>query len=100
MAQSDQVLLIADANADPQCAALERELLFSARSARVPPVWLVLEHPAGRLIPQGTAAWLDARTIAHHAHVRRGHDRDIARLARWLRGTDTGHRAVGGGAGT
>ena len=98
VAQSDQVLLIADADADPQCAALERELLFSARSARVPPVWLVLEHPAGRLIPQGTAAWLDARTLAHHAHVRRGHDRDIARLARWLSGATLGIALSGGGA--
>ena len=98
VAQSDLVMLLADADADPQCSALEQELLFSGRSARVPPVWLVLAHPPERVIPRGTAAWLDARTLAHHAHVRHGHARDTARLARWLMGKTLGIALSGGGA--
>lgn len=98
VAQSDLVLLVADADADPQCNAVEQQVLFAAASARVPPVWLVLEHPADRPLPHGTRRWLQVRALAHHAHVRRGHARDIARLARWLGGRTLGLALSGGGA--
>jgi NTE family protein len=98
VAQSDLVLLLAEAEADPQCTSVEQQVLFPADNTRVPPVWLVLEHPAQRLIPHGTGPWLDARTLAHHAHMRRGHARDIARLARWLSGATLGLALSGGGA--
>jgi len=98
VAQSDLVLVVADADTDPRCSPVEQEVLFDAGRARVPPVWLVLEHPADRLLPHGTGAWLEARLLAHHAHVRRGHARDIARLARWLSGATLGIALSGGGA--
>jgi NTE family protein len=98
LAQSDLALLLADADGDPQCNAVEQQVLFGAGNARVPPVWLVLEHPAERTLPHGTASWLDARAVAHHAHLRRGHGRDVARLARWLQGNTVGLALSGGGA--
>lgn len=98
VAQADRVLLLVDADADPRRNAVEQQLLLHTAGAHVPPVWLVLEHSADRTMPHGTAAWLDARLIQHHAHVRRGHVRDIARLARWLAGTTLGIALSGGGA--
>ena len=96
--QADVVLLLADADADPARTDLERAVLDRFAAEKAPPVWLALEHPADRKIPAGTAAWLDARTLGHHAHLRRGHARDSARLARWLMGQTVGVALSGGGA--
>ena len=98
LAQADRALLLVDADADPRPNAMEAQLLSHADGSRVPPVWLVLEHPADRVMPEGTAAWLDARLLEHHAHLRRGHARDTARLARWLGGATLGVALSGGGA--
>ena len=95
---ADRVLLVADADDDPQQKEIEAKVLDRTVLSRVPPVWLVLVHPPERLIPTGTANWLDARVVDHHAHIRRGHARDIARLARWLSGETLGLALSGGGA--
>lgn len=98
IAEADTVLLLAHADADPARNEMERAALDQNASSHAPSVWLVLEHPADRDIPSGTAAWLDARSVDHHAHFRRGHRRDIARLARWLMGRTVGVALSGGGA--
>jgi NTE family protein len=96
--EADTVLLLAHADADPARNGMERAVLDQCASSHARRVWLALEHPADREIPNGTAAWLDARTVDHHAHFRRGHARDIARLARWLTGQTVGVALSGGGA--
>ncbi len=98
VAQADRVLLLADADADPQQKELEFKVLDHSVQSRVPPVWLVLLHPFERTIPTGTSKWLDARVVDHHAHIRRGNSRDIGRLARWLIGKTLGFALSGGGA--
>lgn len=98
IAQADTILLLADADADPAGSDIEQILLDPSTASRSAPVWLVLEHPFERTIPQSTASWLNARTVQHHAHVRRGHTRDVARLARWLTGRTVGIALSGGGA--
>lgn len=90
LAQADRVLLLADADRDPRRSAMEQQMLSQHDGAQAAPVWLVLVHPAQRTLPHGTAAWLDARRLAHHAHVRHGHAADIDRLARWLAGATHG----------
>ena len=67
--QADVVLLLADADADPARTDLERAALDRFTAEQAPPVWLALEHPADREIPAGTAAWLDTRTLDHHAQT-------------------------------
>jgi NTE family protein len=96
--QADCVLLLVNADADPARSGLERAVFDRCKASQAPPVWLALEHPADREIPVGTASWLDVRTVDHHAHLRRGNKRDIARLARWLMGQTLGIALSGGGA--
>lgn len=98
VAQADRVLLLVDADTDPQQTEVESSVLDRSALSRVPPVWLVLLHPIERMIPTGTAKWLDARVVDHHAHIRIDHSRDIARLARWLIGKTLGFALSGGGA--
>jgi NTE family protein len=96
--QADTVLLLVNADSDPAQSDAERAILDRALASQALHLWLALEHPADRVIPTGTAAWLEARSVEHHAHVRRGHTRDIARLARWLMGRTLGIALSGGGA--
>ena len=96
--EADIVLLLAHADADPAQNDMERAVFDLCASSNSPRIWLALEHPADREIPSGTATWLDARTVEHHAHFRRGHARDVARLARWLTGKTVGIALSGGGA--
>jgi NTE family protein len=118
---ADELLLLADATEPPQLHPIERLCLLPGDAA--PPAtpvlddlarWgiaalgggrraetaelLVLLHPEGSRAPQGTAAWLDRRPVAGHLHLRRGHDGDLARLARTLARTATGLVLAGGGA--
>ena len=96
--QADRVLLLVNADASPQPDDIEIGLFAGSANSQQAPLWLVLEHPAERIVPSGTIAWLEARQLAHHAHIRRGHARDIARLARWLSGDMLGLALSGGGA--
>lgn len=98
VAQADRVLLLVDSDSSHQLNDMERAILDHSQGQAVAPVWLVIEHPADRDIPTGTALWLDPRELEHHAHIRRGHQRDIARLARWLVGEMLGVALSGGGA--
>lgn len=96
--RADKVLLLVDADADPGRSEMERAILERYDSMQTPAVWLALQHPAEKVIPEGTGAWLDARNVDHHAHLRQEHTRDFARLGRWLTGQMQGVALSGGGA--
>jgi NTE family protein len=96
--QADILLLMADADSNPSCNDFERSVLDRLETAQAPPVWLALVHPADREMPSGTAAWLNPRNLAHHAHLRQGNESDSARLGRWLTRRTRGMALSGGGA--
>jgi predicted acylesterase/phospholipase RssA len=91
LAQSDLILLVADAAADPDPGPLEH--YCSPRSRRE----LVLVHDDHTDRPTGTVNWLAPRDVAAHHHVRWGDAAHWQRLARRLTGRGVG-MAFGGGA--
>ena len=98
--QSEHVLVLAPADADPAPGTAERQL--QALGAEGPTVELVLHHAGAT--PSRTSRWLDARQVRGHHHVcgpvgpgTPGAD-DIARLARFLRGEAIGLALSGGAA--
>lgn len=93
----DHLVLVADATEHPRVTELER-LLVSARELPRQRVSLVLLHPTDTDRPHGTAAWLDARDVDQHHHVRLGRDGDLDRLARHLAGRAVTLVLSGGGA--
>src|SRR3989344_3139306 len=94
----DELLLLADAQAEPAIHPIEENCLLRraplAESAEI----LVLLHPEGTQCPRGTQQWLDRRPVADHVHVRPTLDRDMARLARNQSRTAVGFVLAGGGA--
>lgn len=92
---ADRILLVADATAAPALSALEAQI-FDMNPC--PQVDLVLMQPSERELPQGTAAWLDARPPLAHHHVRLQNPEDFGRLARRLTGNATGLVLSGGAA--
>jgi predicted acylesterase/phospholipase RssA/CRP-like cAMP-binding protein len=98
MRSVDRIVLVADAQDDPAPRARERELWELLTRGHHPEVSLVLLHPPDTVLPRGTAAWLDARDVATHHHVRRGDAEHMARLARLLAGCGTSLVLGGGGA--
>ena len=95
---ADEILLLADAQAEPAIHANESAFLVDrpphAEAAEI----LVLLHPAGTAMPQGTRRWLTRRPLRDHIHLRRGHAPDMARLARIQSRTAVGLVLAGGGA--
>jgi NTE family protein len=95
---SDEILLLADATQPATVHAAEHACL-DGRPARVEAAEiLVLLHPADAHMPRGTREWLARRPVTGHVHLRRGADRDIARLARLLSRRAIGLVFAGGGA--
>lgn len=94
--QADRLLVVAEASGRPDLHAVER-VVASAAGRVVPRQELVLLHPSGRT-PCGAAAWLDARAVAAHHHVRAGAPSDFERLVRRLTGAAVGLVLGGGGA--
>lgn len=94
---SDEVVLIADATANPNITELEEELLAAHKNLRVQTT-LVLIHPEGTKSPKDTAKWLDDRSVSRHIHIRRNHRPDYERLSRILSGRAIGLVLAGGGA--
>ncbi|MDH4022001.1 MAG: patatin-like phospholipase family protein [Gammaproteobacteria bacterium] len=93
---ADLILLIANAASDPGQRPWEKALLDTtdgpvARRA------LVLMHDGAPERLSGTAAWLKARTVDFHLHLRAGVPDDFARLTRILEGKAIG-LVLGGGA--
>lgn len=97
---AEHVLIVAPADASPAPGAAERWL--ATLGADGPSAELVLRHAGAS--PAGTARWLDARTVRGHHHVcgpigaGTPGERDIARLARFLRGEAIGLALSGGAA--
>jgi NTE family protein len=81
--QSDRVLVLARPGDDPEPSEAERML----DGLDVPPrKELVLWHPEGTEQPHGTAAWLDARQVRTHYHIRQADPAHLDRLVRRLTG--------------
>jgi NTE family protein len=100
---ADQVLLVADADAEVTITPAERHLLAADALDAAPAPSLVLLHPDDRRIPLDTRRWLSGRAHIQegafsHFHVRRGRAADWGRLARILSGQATGLVLAGGGA--
>jgi NTE family protein len=95
---ADEILLLADAAREPRLHASERALLMETGAAVEAAQILLLLHAAGTRMPQGTARWLARRPVTEHMHLRRGHDGDLARLARVQSRTAVGLVLAGGGA--
>jgi predicted acylesterase/phospholipase RssA/CRP-like cAMP-binding protein len=95
--QADTVLVVADATAAstlrPWEAALQQLEAAPTGVRRL----LVLLQPGRDQPLGGTAAWLSARPLDAHLHVRSGCPQDLARLLRVLRGDAQG-LVLGGGA--
>ena len=93
--QADRVLIIADPRCDPQPGPAEQLLGELETPVRKE---IVLWQPAATEQPAGTAAWLDARQVSAHHHVRYGDSAHMARLARRLTGHGVGLVFSGGAA--
>ncbi|MDE2145357.1 MAG: cyclic nucleotide-binding domain-containing protein [Burkholderiales bacterium] len=96
--RSDEMLLLADADAAPVLHPIETELLMHRPGRSEAAEILVLLHPAERRCPQGTRAWLDRRPLTDHVHIRPALARDMARLARLQSRNAIGLVLAGGGA--
>ena len=94
----DELLLLADAQAEPTIHPIEENCLLRRAPLAEAAEILVLLHPEGTQCPHGTQQWLDRRPVADHVHVRPALDRDMARLARIQSRTAVGLVLAGGGA--
>jgi NTE family protein len=95
---SDELLLLADARAEPALHLNETGCLMKRPPRTEAAEILVLLHPADAGSPRGTARWLDRRPVAGHLHVRVGDAADLARLARVAARQAVGLVLAGGGA--
>jgi predicted acylesterase/phospholipase RssA/CRP-like cAMP-binding protein len=96
--QADQVLIVGRAGDDPSPGPLELRFLGTEADATGAARTLVLLHPDGSGLPTGTAAWLAARRVGGHVHLRWDRDADFARLARIVSRRAVGLVLGGGGA--
>jgi predicted acylesterase/phospholipase RssA len=96
--QADHILAVGLAGTDPVPGDVE-SLLQPARADDLGPRRdLVLVHPPAATRPNGTRAWLAARQVDVHHHVRAGCATDYQRLARFVSGRAIGLVLGGGGA--
>lgn len=94
----DELLLLADARAEPAVHPIESQCLMRRSPLTEAAEILVLLHPGDTQCPQGTQQWLARRPVADHIHVRPALERDMARLARIQSRTAVGLVLAGGGA--
>ena len=92
--QSDRVLLVADADADPALSPAEDVVARLAATGRSE---LVLLHAPDTARPSGTCRWLDIRKVSGFYHLRVDDHADLRYLARRLTGHALG-LVLGGGA--
>ncbi len=93
--QADRVLILAEANADPQPRETERQMASTGTAARAE---LVLLHAPSTRRPLGTHRWLEPRRIHGHHHVRQDNEEDLERLVRRITGRALGLVLSGGAA--
>lgn len=100
--QSDEIVLIADAQQSPDLTDMDKmvQILNIAHFRMLgmqQTLWLI--HAADCLIPSHTAKWLALRpNVQAHYHIRHNHQQDLNRLARIVSGTAIGFVLAGGGA--
>jgi len=94
----DRTLVVADANGRVGIGPVEAQFAPLREKGIPARLDLALLHPAGRKLPRGTAAWLDAIEPVRHHQLRIGDPRDFERLARVVTGNATGLALGGGGA--
>ena len=94
----DELLLLADAQAEPAIHPIEEHCLLRRAPLTEAAEILVLLHPEDTRCPQGTQRWLDRRAVADHLHIRPSLERDMARLVRIQSRTAVGLVLAGGGA--
>jgi NTE family protein/lysophospholipid hydrolase len=92
--QADRILFVGQAADDPAQTEFEATVTKIATVRKD----LVLLHPDGEEPPRGTIAWLTARPVSKHYHVRWNADGDFERLARFIAGKAIGLCLGGGGA--
>ncbi|MGZ8273274.1 MAG: patatin-like phospholipase family protein [Burkholderiaceae bacterium] len=95
---SDELLLLADATQPAAVHDAEQAWVRDGTARTEAAEILVLLHPADTKMPRDTRAWLARRPVTGHVHLRRGLDRDMARLARLLSRNAVGLVFAGGGA--
>ncbi len=94
--QCDRIVIVGDASRDPREDA-EPYITSALNDRRGRPASLALLHPASVTLPSGTSAWLAARKVDQHYHIRPDSDSDFARMARCLTGRAVGLVLSGGG---
>lgn len=95
--QSDMVLFVGEASADPAPRPWETELGQAADGGIARRMLILLQPAPGQPI-RDTAAWLAQRRIDFHVHVRDGVDSDIGRVVRIVSGRALGLVLAGGAA--
>jgi NTE family protein len=96
--QSDRILIVGIAGADPDPSPLESALLNHQDSAIVKDVNLVILHPDRKRLPLNTKEWLNPRRIKDHFHICLDNQGDVNRLARILTNRAIGLVLGGGGS--
>lgn len=95
--QADQVVFVAAAGASQALGAVEQRLALEP-GFPMKRKHLVLLHPSQTSVPQDVASWRGLRDFERIYPLRRAHEGDFARLARFLTGTAIGVVLGGGGA--
>jgi predicted acylesterase/phospholipase RssA len=96
--QADEILLVAQADSDPEPSVAEKALLGGDHGVSKASQTLVLLHPEASRLPSGTERWLSGRNLKRHFHIRGNRQEDFARVARCLTGQAIGLVFGGGGA--
>lgn len=95
--QSDIVLFVGEASADPALRPWEARLDETAGAAIARRMLILLQPAPGQPI-RDTAAWLAQRRIDFHVHLREGVAGDIGRVVRIVSGRALGLVLAGGAA--
>lgn len=95
---ADEILLLADAEADPRLSVIEMQLLAGPCAVTVARRSLILLHDTQTATPRGTARWVALRGRPRHFHIRPKLASDMARLGRVVSGRANGLVLAGGGA--
>ena len=98
MAHADEIVLVASADAPASFSAVEQNLFGDQEAGVHPRQTLLLVHKHETRSPTGTAAWLAARNVERHIHVRLDDEMHMKRLGRLLSGRGVGVVLSGGGA--
>ncbi len=96
--QADQILIIANADDNPERGEIEHECLDEDTGITAARQILILLHPNQKEVPSETMQWLSPRRIDSHYHVRQQNEADYQRLARIFTGNAIGLVLGGGGA--